>query len=245
MNALRRTALFAAPVLLMVAAWPVLAQAATTGSGRTLTETRSVAEFQAITVAGSMDVVVRQGAQQLQVQADDNLLPLLETTVEATQQGATLVVRWKRGEGIRMSRSKVLLTISVPKLTALVASGSGDFQVEAFTTPALLVSLSGSGDAKLNGLSTENLNIRIAGSGDVSGSGSATRLTVNIAGSGDVKLADLRADDVDLQIAGSGNALVNAQKTLNVRIAGSGDVTYVGNATLKSKVAGSGSVTRR
>lgn len=244
MNALRRTALFVVPLLLSLAVLPVLSHAATSGSGRSATEARSVAAFQAISVAGSMDVVVRQGAQQLQVQADDNLLPLLETTVESTQHGLTLVVRWKKGESL-YTRSKVLLTISVPKLSALVASGSGDFQLEAFTTPALLVSLSGSGDAKLGGLSTEDLSIRIAGSGDVSGQGSATKLSVNIAGSGDVRLTDLRADDVGVQIAGSGDAQVNAQKTLNVRIAGSGDVTYVGNASMKSKVAGSGSVSRR
>ena len=244
MNALRRHALFAAPWLLSGAWMPVLSRAATADSGRSASETRSVADFQAVTLAGSMDVVIRQGAQQLQVQADDKLLALLETTVEDTKLGATLVVRWKKGVSIQ-TRSKVLLTIAMPRLSALVASGSGDFQLEAFTTPALLVSLSGSGNAKLNGLSTEDLSIRIAGSGDVSGKGRATKLLLNIAGNGDVKLADLRADDVDVQIAGSGDALVNAQKTLNVRIAGSGDVSYVGNASLKSKVAGSGSVSRR
>lgn len=224
MNALRRNLLFAAPLLLSLALAPVQADAATSGSGRSATETRAVAEFQAISLSGSMDAVVRQGGQLLQVQADDNLLALLETSVETTRHGATLVVRWKRGENI-YTRSKVLLTITVPKLSALVASGSGD--------------------AKLNGLSTEDLSIRIAGSGDVSGKGSATKLSVNIAGSGDVRLADLRSDDVDVQIAGSGDALVHAQKTINVRIAGSGDVTFVGNAAMKSKVAGSGSVSRR
>jgi hypothetical protein len=244
MTALRRHVLFAAPLLLSLALLPVLAHAATAGSGRSASETRALPEFQAITLTGSMDVLIRQGAQQVQVQADDNLLPLLETAVEATKQGSTLVVRWKRGESI-YAKSKVQLTISLPKLSAVVASGSGDIQLEPYTTPALLVSLSGAGDVKFNGLSTEDLSLRIAGSGDVSGKGSATKLTVNIAGSGDVKLADLRSDEVDVQIAGSGDASVNAQKTLNVRIAGSGDVSYVGNAALKSKVAGSGSVTRR
>jgi hypothetical protein len=244
MNALRRHVLFATPLLLSLALLPVLADAATAGSGHSATETRSVGEFQAINLTGSMDVLIRQGAQQLQVQADDKLLPLLETTVESTRQGSTLVVRWKRGENL-YAKSKVQLTISLPKLSAVVASGSGDIQLEPYTTPALLVSLSGSGDARLSGLSTDELSIRIAGSGDVSGKGSAGKLSVNIAGSGDVQLADLRSDDVDVQIAGSGDAVVNAQKTLNVRIAGSGDVSYVGNASLKSKVAGSGSVSRR
>jgi|GEM_PF-5953377 len=184
MNALRRHALFAAPLLLSAVFVPVLAHAATAGSGRSASETRSVADFQAFTLAGLMDAVIRQGAQQLQVQADDKLLALLETSVEATKLGATLVVRWKKGENMQ-TRAKVLLTITVLQLSALVTSGSGDFQLEAFSTPALLVALSGSGDAKLNGLSTEVLSIRIAGSGDVSDVGDAS-LKSKVARSGSV-----------------------------------------------------------
>ena len=248
--ATRRTAfglLLALPLLcsLTLAVLPSPVHAATSGSGRSASETRNVAEFQAITLSGAMDLVVRQGAQQqVQVQADDNLLPLLETLVETTKQGSTLVVRWKRGEGLRY-RSKVLVTVVVPKLTAVGSSGSGDIRVETFNTPALQVSLSGAGDAKLDGLTTDDLAVRISGSGNVVGKGAATRLAVSISGSGDVALADMRSDDVAIRIAGSGNVAVNAQKTLSVNIAGSGDVSYMGNAALTSKIAGSGSVKKK
>ena len=238
------SALLAAPLLCSLALAPLAAQAATSGSGHSATETRSLAEFQAISLAGSMDLTVRQGPQQVQVQADDNLLPLLETSVESGKSGATLVVRWKKGENV-YTRSKLLITVTVPKLSAVKASGSGDIHVEAFSTPALQLSLSGSGDAKLDNLKTDDLAVAISGSGDVSAKGMATKLSVSIAGSGDVRLTDLRADDVDVSIAGSGDAAVNAQKTLNVRVAGSGDVTYTGNAAVNSKIAGSGSVTRK
>jgi hypothetical protein len=248
MNLSRRAA-FLAPLLVTLAGLPALllqpALAATHGSGRSATETRSVAEFQAVELAGAMDLTVRQGAQQsVQVQADDNLLPLLETVVESTSHGATLQLRWKKGQSLSM-RSKVVVTVVVPKLTALVASGAGDIHLESFSTPMLKVSLSGSGNARLEGLNTEDLGISISGSGDVGGSGKATKMKVSIAGSGDVRLGELRADEVSVSIAGSGDAAVNAQKTLDVRIAGSGDVSYTGNATVKSSVAGSGSVNRR
>ena len=234
------------PVLVCLAALPLAAQASSVvGSGRTATETRSLAEFQAVALSGSMDLVVRQGAtQSVQVEADDNLLPLLETVVESTSHGATLLVRWKRGQSLH-SRSKVNITVVVPKLSALSASGSGDMKVEAFNTPALKVSLAGSGDATLQGLTTGELGIAISGSGDVGANGSATRLKVSIAGSGDVRLADLKSDEVTVTIAGSGDAAVNANKTLEVSIAGSGDVSYTGNAAVKSRVAGSGSVNKR
>jgi Putative auto-transporter adhesin, head GIN domain len=188
---------------------------------------------------------VRQGAQQqVQLQGDDNLLPLLETTVESGKLGPTLLVRFKRGESIR-HRSPLLITVVVPRLSGVSSAGSGDVRVEPFKTPSLQLSLSGSGDASLDGLNTDELGIRISGSSDVKATGAATRLAISIAGSGNVKLAELKSDEVSVSIAGSGDADLQAQKTLDVRIAGSGDVNYTGNATLKSKVAGSGSVNRR
>lgn len=234
-----------APALLCLAVLPLTGHAASTkGSGKMATEPRTVAEFQAISLKGSMDLVVKQGAQSVQVQADDNLLALVETVVENTSQGPTLVVRVKRGESFS-TRSKMLVTVSVPKLTGVSAEGAGDIQVDAFNTPALKLALSGSGNARLQKLVTGDFGISISGSGDVSADGSTGKLKISIAGSGDVRLSDMKAEEVSVNIAGSGDAAVHASKTLDVSIAGSGDVSYSGNAVVKSTVAGSGSVTRK
>ena len=232
---------------------PGLAHAANVqGSGNSATEMRTLDAFEAVALSGAMDLVVRQGAQQsVQVQADDNLLPLLETVVESGRNGNTLKVRWKResgwGSGWQniQTRNKVVITVVVPKLSAVAIAGSGDVRVETFSTPSLQLSLSGSGDARLDGLTTDELGVRVSGSGDVTGKGSAAKVKVSIAGSGDVRLSEMRADEVSVSIAGSGDAAVNAQKALSVSIAGSGDVTYVGDAQVKSSVAGSGSVRRK
>ena len=242
----RRGLLMACASGLLAAAWPLAGMAASVrGSGHSATETRALADFQAIALSGSMDLEVRQGvAQSVQVRADDNLLALLETTVESGGNGPTLHVRWKKGENVH-SGSRVRVSVTLPRLVALATSGSGDMKVESFTTPSLQLSISGAGDAKLNQLNTDELSIRIAGSGDVSGSGKATKLKIGISGSGDVQLADLAADEVSVKIAGSGDAAVNAGKTLDVSIAGSGDVSYTGNAAVKLSTTGSGSVTKR
>ena len=234
------------PALLCLAWLPMAGQAAgPTGSGKTATETRALPEFQAIQIDGAMDLQIRQGAQQVvEVQADDNLLPLLETVVEGNDPAATLHVRWKKSTYVS-SRSKLLVRVMLPKLSAIGMSGSGDVQLEAFNTPALKLALSGSGNARLKELNTEDLVLSLSGSSDVVGTGKASRLKVSIAGSGNVQLADLQADEVRVSIAGSGDASVNAQKTLDVSVAGSGDVVYTGNATVKSRVAGSGSIRRR
>jgi hypothetical protein len=232
---------------LLTLAWlPLASQAAgTVGSGRLASETRELPEFQAVELSGSMDLKIRQGTpQSVQVEADDNLLPLLETVVEGTGAQARLAIRWKRGQSIR-TRAKVLVTVVVPMLNAAALKGSGDLQIDAFNTPALKLSLAGAGDVRIKDLSTEDLQLSLSGSGDVAGQGKARKLKISIAGSGDVRLAELESDEVRVSIAGSGDAAVNAQKSLDVSIAGSGDVSYVGNPAVKSSVAGSGSVSKR
>jgi hypothetical protein len=238
----------AAPALLAAAGLlPLAAQAErVSGSGRTSTEQRSLPPFQGVALSGSMDLVVRQGStQQVEVTVDDNLLPFLETEVTGSGADARLQVRWKRGMSI-YTKTDARIHVTVPRLTSLAASGSGDMTVEPFETPSLSISISGSSDTRLQKLTTAALQISISGSGDVEGAGSATRLKIGIAGSGDVKLREMKSDEVSVNIAGSGDASVHADKALEVRIAGSGDVVYTGNAaTVNAKVAGSGSVNKR
>jgi carbon monoxide dehydrogenase subunit G len=228
---------------LLVSGW---AAARTVGSGHLQSETRSVADFDAIAVADSIDLVVRQGKQEgLTLDADDNLLPLIETVVENRGQGHTLVIRLRRGESIT-TRQPMRATVDVVQLQRLSLSGSGDAQVAPLKTPALRLSIAGSGDARLESLTAETLEVRVAGSGDVQASGTAGQVKLSIAGSGDVNLASLQADDVTISIAGSGDAQVTANKSLGVSIAGSGDVRWGGQATaLRSSIAGSGAVNKR
>jgi hypothetical protein len=228
---------------LLIAAAP--AAQAVTGSGRVATETRAVGEFDAIAQAGSIDLVVRQGGKEaVQVQAEDNLLPLVETVVESGPAGPTLMVRLRKGENVSHGKP-IHVTVDVVRLSSLASSGSGDITVEALKTPSLKLSLSGSSDTRLQALATDSLEVQIAGSGDVAAVGSAKRVTLNIAGSGDARLSELVADDVSVRIAGSGDADVTANLSLEASVAGSGDVRYRGNvSTVRSSVAGSGSITR-
>jgi Putative auto-transporter adhesin, head GIN domain len=238
-----RRALLVSGVLLST----VAAHAATTiGSGKAATESREASGFAAISLRGGMNLVVRQRAREsVQVTADDNLLPLLQTVVEGSGDKRTLVIQWLRGENVR-PRTQAVVTVEVIRLNALASSGSGDISVEALTTPELALSISGSSDAKLMKLDTERLHVSIAGSGDVQASGKAEQLSLSIAGSGDARTRELAAGDVDISIAGSGNASVQATKTLAVSVAGSGDVEYSGPATItKSRIAGSGSIRQR
>jgi hypothetical protein len=232
---------------LVLSAAPSHAWAATTGSGQQVTQTREVTDFNRVSLAGDMKVLIsqsRQGSQagsySVQVRADDNLQALLETVVD----DGRLQIRWKRGETVYRA-GRVVVTVVMPALTALAVAGSGDLELAPFTTPSLKVAVAGSGDAQLTGLATEDLSVSVSGGGDVRGAGKSARVTVSVAGSGDVRLQEMKAGDVSVSIAGSGDVAVHADKTLKVSIAGSGDVVYSGQAVVTRRVAGSGSVTQR
>jgi hypothetical protein len=219
------------------------AQAATiTGSGTAASEVRQVAEFDAIELNGSVALKVRQGAtRSVRVEADDNVLPVIETEVS----GSTLKVGPRRNTNLR-PRRPIVVTVEVPQLKSIDAAGAGDVQVDGMKVPSFALDLSGSGQSRLKGMDCGELRIGISGSGDVEAQGHAASLAISIAGSGDVKASALRSDDVRVRVAGSGNAAVHASKSLDVSIAGSGDVTYGGDATkIKTSVAGSGHIGRQ
>lgn len=233
-------------LFVLAAASASLVQAATTGSGSVLTEARNVAGFSSIALRGSIDLVVRQGEREaVQVMADDNIVPLVQTLVEGTGEARVLRIQLKAGESIR-TRNRIEVTVDLVKLHSIAASGSGDIAVKPLKTPSLSLSISGSSDAKFEQIEAGSFSISIAGSGDVAARGKANKLDIAIAGSGDVRARELMADEVSVSIAGSGDASVTATKVLSASIAGSGDVDYGGGATLaRSRVAGSGTIRQR
>lgn len=222
------------------------AEARTVGSGRMATEARAVSGFDAISGNASIDVVVRQADKEgVTVEAEDNILPLVETVVEPSGSSGRLVIRFKRGESIS-TRKDVKVTVDVVRLQAVSMAGSGDLVVQALKTPALRVSLAGSSDVNIAGLAADALDLSVSGSSDIVAAGRAAKVKLSIAGSGDAKMRDLVADDVVISIAGSGDAEVHADKSLEVTAAGSGDVVWRGAATqVKQRIAGAGSVTKK
>lgn len=216
------------------------------GSGKLQTESRAVSGFEAVTLETSFRVVARQaGSEAVQIRADDNLLPLIETVVESRGDLPTLVIRWKRGTYIRNS-GDIVVTVDAPRLRALSASGSGTIDAATLKSDRLRLVVSGSGDVRVQEALADDLEASIAGSGDVKAASKAARVRVSIAGSGDADLSGLNADEVKVSIAGSGDAQVTAQQALSVSIAGSGDVRYGGAVTaVKTSIVGSGDVRRR
>jgi hypothetical protein len=190
------------------------------GSGVAKTETRSVASFSKIELSGSPDVEVAVGpAASVEVTADDNILPILETKVE----NDTLKIDSKGSYNTRLG---VKVKITLPTLEGVSVSGSGAIHV--------------------TGLKAGELEAGVTGSGDITLGGAVDRLRAQITGSGELQAGELGAKDVRITVTGSGDAAVRATEQLDASVTGSGDVRYSGNPPkVRKNVTGSGDIAPR
>lgn len=169
------------------------------GSGIRATETRSVAAFAGVDLAGSTAVTVTVGGpQRVVVRADTNLLSHVTTRVEEGR----LVIGNTPGSIATVTPMSVAVT--VPSLTALTISGSGSISAAGGATRSLTVVVSGSGDLRAGGVTaravrasisgfgrivvtvTDRLDASIRGSGTVMYAGHPTHVRSSVTGSGSV-----------------------------------------------------------
>ncbi|MBL0141249.1 MAG: DUF2807 domain-containing protein [Betaproteobacteria bacterium] len=211
-----------------------------TASGKVVTESRPAKGYTGIGVSVPGTVVLRQGpSESVTLDADDNLMPEIETAVER----GSLKIRFKRPLDIS-GKSTIRILVTGPAFDSLAVSGSADVVSEALKARSLEVAIAGSGDVKIARLDVDTLRLSIAGSGDFQAAGRAGELSATIAGSGDIGAGRLECRRVSVSIAGSGDATFWARESLDATIMGSGDVRYHGDPAVTRKIAGSGSLKR-
>jgi hypothetical protein len=237
------------PLLASSAAWlllaPGLARArdeTVRGSGQLVTQAREVEPFDGVGVSGPFQVVVRAAAREaVSVQADDNLLPFIETHVRGGGARRTLQIELRRHTHVD-PRTPIVVTVDAVRLGSLAVGGAGRISAADLQSPKLTVSIGGAGSVSLSGLEAGELGLTIGGSGRVEAAGRAETLRLTIGGSGSVRAEGLVTPVASVSIAGSGDAHLHASRTLSVSIAGSGSVIYRGEPTLSTSIVGSGRV---
>jgi hypothetical protein len=199
--------------------------------------------FTSVGVAGSTDAQITVGpAQSIVLRGPKALIDNIEVSLK---DGALLVKHKKSSWGMGTSyKENAKAIITVPALTKVAVSGSGDMSVSGVKATDFGIAVSGSGNINASGSCT-SLVSSISGSGDVDASGlKCAAVTTSIAGSGDSKV--FASESVTVSIAGSGDVRVDGapKGSCTIKIAGSGDVSVPGGSgKCSSKIAGSGEVT--
>lgn len=189
------------------------------GSGTAATQTRTVARFSSLDLAGTNKVTVVVGGQQSVVaHADSNLIGRVTTSVVA----GTLIIN---DTGSFTAISPMSVEVSVPSLAALKLSGTGMISV--------------------SGIKAQRLTVTVSGTGTVYASGTTTQLDVTLGGDGQAQLNNLVADNVHAVVSGSGLIRVNATASLDAAVPGAGTILYSGNPPqVTTSITGTGAVTR-
>lgn len=185
------------------------------GSGKAAHDVRQVPAFDAITVGGALDVEVAVGsAQQLAIDGDDNLVPL----VHAEVTGHTLKL-WTE----RSYHAKTPLIAHVA-----MASFAG-------------LDLSGAGRVRVQNISGGDVALTVSGAGNLIAAGSAHDATIELSGAGAIDADALHLERATVKLGGAGNVDVYASQALTAQISGTGHIRYDGHpAQIDKQISGVG-----
>lgn len=211
------------------------------GSGNVQRQARDVAHFNglAMSLPGNVEIRSGSGREGLTVEADDNLLPLIETVVE----DGTLQIRAKHHANLRTRNLKIV--VQARDIDRLSLAGSGNIDADVVRGGRVRLDLGGAGAINVRRVEGESVNVNLGGSGNLKvGDGTARSVAVSIGGSGNVDLAHVRAENASVTVAGSGDATLWVRGSLSLTVAGSGDVNYYGDPQVSKSVVGSGNVRR-
>jgi len=216
---------------------------AISGSGKIETETRAPGEFDAIAVVYPATIVINQGNEYLvTVEADDNLLPQLVTTVKDG------VLSIENGEGIYFKRvtptQTVKITITVKDLNEIVLARPGRVEVSGLKTAKLDLGLKSAGEVILQDLEADSLNVYMYG-GKVISAGMANQLSVSIGKVGEFDGTSLQTQTANVQIGGTASTTVRVSDSLSVSLSGSVAMNYYGSPKeIHESISGAASINK-
>ncbi len=189
------------------------------GSGKRVTQKRDVAPFTAISTDGAFEIeVVCQKNQGLEIEADDNILPLIETQVS----GNTLRLRPTQNYS---AEDPPKIKITVPNIEAFSANGAGKFQI--------------------SGLNNEKLTVSLNGAPTLTASGTTKMIGIDTNGAAKVDTHNLRAAHAVVDSKGVSKVDLGVSDQLDVNVSGPSHVTYKGDPVVNKTVHGPGKVEKR
>jgi len=187
------------------------------GSGNVTTEKRDVTDFQEIEVGGVFEVeVTAQKDFSVEIEADDNLLPLIKTEVSGG------VLRLETEKRIS-TKNPIRVRISAPNIENL--------------------NISGASKVSLANLKNENLQIDSSGASKIIVAGETENLTVDVSGASKIDAENLKSENASIDASGASKVSVFVANELKSDASGASSIIYSGSPkNLIKKTSGVSSI---
>ena len=189
------------------------------GSGHTATDVRPLTDFTSVEAGGIFQVeIVAQKDYSVQVEADDNLLPLIKTEVD---DGVLRI----DSDGHFKTSSPIRIRISAPNIEMIDASGVSNIT--------------------LSGVKNTELTVKGSGASKITVAGESTKLVVDVSGATRVNADDLTAETAEIDASGASSVSVNVTNEIRSDLTGASKVFYSGSPKLDTNKSGASSVSKK
>lgn len=190
------------------------------GSGNVITETRNVPKFTGIDTGGAISLeVVAQKSQNVEIETDDNLMPLITTEVHGDKLyiNNTQKINWN---------SRIKVRISVDQLESL--------------------NISGASKAVVSDVKTSDFKVYVSGASKVQIDGEATNLDADSSGASKIDAENFRVASAKADASGASKITVFASERVDANASGASKISYAGNpANVTKKASGASKVSQQ
>lgn len=200
------------------------------GNGKVVKQERTVSqEFDQIKGSEGLDVYITQGSEnKIVVEADENLLDLIETEVT----NGKLII--STSENIRSAEAKIV-HVTVKELTSLQASSGAEVTgISGIKSEDLSIKSSSGAEIDIDVFSNK-LDISASSGATVNIKGKASDLTVRTSSGSEVDAKDLLLLTCDAKASSGAEITVNVKEKLEVKVSSGGEINYYGNPVSVNK----------
>jgi Putative auto-transporter adhesin, head GIN domain len=189
------------------------------GSGKRIVQKRDIGDFKAITTEGAFEVrVVCQKGTSLELEGDDNVLPVISSEVSSG------ILRLKSLRNFSVSEP-IVVRVSVPNLEGLNVAGAGKIDVD--------------------GMNNERFEIDANGTPTIRVAGVTKVLDISSNGASKIDTHKLDASRAVVESNGVSKIDLDVKDQLDVTINGPSQVTYDGNPVVNKTIRGPGKLEKK
>lgn len=208
------------------------------GNGNVISEERPVtSNFTEVRGSSGLDVYLTHGeTPQIIVEADENLLPYIETEIE----GGKLKISTSGNIG-RSTAKKVFVTFT--ELNRIEASSGAEVVTNSVVESQNLSLRSSSGADLEVSVFSENLIAKASSGAEMVISGKASNLEADASSGSEIEAKDLKVITCKAEASSGAEVIVNVKDRLTTNATSGGEINYYGNpVSVDSNKSRSGSV---
>jgi|SRR5690606_5288108 len=186
------------------------------GSGNVVTEQRSVSEFSRVSVGGVFKAEIKAGEDfSVTVEADDNLLPLIQTEVSGDTLSISTDSRLRADD-------PMIIRVTAPTIDEVEATGAANVD--------------------LSGVDSRVLSLSLSGASKMTAAGNADRISADVTGASSLMAYDLTANSAIIDTSGASRTRVNASSHLIADASGASTILYKGSPNIRRSSSGASTI---